>query len=420
MSKLYKLKAFKGSNQKRKLYLNIFQLELLGLKASSKIIIQVASEKWRVEIIQEPSNQSNNTLLVSKDILKEMPYYQGEALRLVKNTSKGIVLGPSIGLTISNKSWKSIHASESIKKRAKFALEKGILFSCFSLKSVDWSNNRVEAYCLSPLDYKRMKRVIPVPQIIHDRGSLPKAKGPKGYRSRGKVKNIAWINSTLTFGKWETYKALCISNETSIYLPETALFSTCKLGEYLQKYKYCYIKHNIGRRGKRVYRVEKREDCYLCKTGGSEVKIWRFNSLTEISRFLKTAVGDDLILQQGILLAEIEDSPFDMRVLVQKNGNNMWVITGVNYRIAKPGAIITNFAAGARDIFSEVGEALPHEDLNWSILSNMCLAIVNKMESSFGALGEVGLDIALDKKGKLWLIEANSRPSSIAYRNASP
>lgn len=324
---------------------------------------------------------------------------------------------PSYGLIVSNKTWKNIHKSKAIKKRALLAHKKGINFYCFPLDYVNWNNNQVEAYYLDPVNDLWIKKTVPVPLVIHDRGSIPGPDTIKSFSKKGSVRNLLWINTTRTFGKWETYKALSSNKITMNCIPETAFLTFPMMTRFLKKYRYCYIKSNYGRRGRGVFRIERNNNEYLCKTGGNSIKSWHFNNSKKLYAFLVKTLGKMSIIQQGISLAEINSSPFDMRILVQKNINNKWVISGLNFRIARPGAIVTNFAAGASDIFIAPGQKIPYT-ITWYELENFALNIVKSMEKYFGRLGEIGLDVGIDKKGKLWLIEANSRPSSIAYREA--
>lgn len=415
---LFTLEVLNEESYNKLLYLNHLQLELLELTPGEDLILQVGAKESQVVVATQSINPSLNTFYLSNEAFEDFDFYQGEILNLVAYTNKKLVLGSSIGLTISFNTWKNIEKRNSIEKRAKLALEKGILFYCFILNRVDWENNLVKAYCLNPMNHQWVKKIIPVPQVILDRGSYPGPKTIKSFSSKGKVENILWINSTRTFGKWETFLALSNDKKTNIYLPETTLFTLPKLEEYLEKYMYCYIKSNYGRSGRQVFRIGKEENLYICKTGGSEVKSWQFDDLISLCSFLYLNLGKNLILQQGIFLAQIDNGPFDMRVLAQKNAINHWVISALNFRIAKPGAIVTNFSAGARDVFISPGEEIFYSDLTWDMLEKFTKQIIEGVENYFGRLGEVGLDVALDRDGKLWLLEANSRPSSMAYREA--
>jgi glutathione synthase/RimK-type ligase-like ATP-grasp enzyme len=416
---LFTLEVLPHGSSKKQLLLNNHQLEMFSLTPGQTLTLQVGVTESVVEVAIQMIHSSPTTLYLSRAAFKDFPYYQGEPLRQVFLSNRKLVLGPTLGLTVSKNSWENIDKSDAIAKIALLALEKGMLFYCFRLNSVDWDNNLVEAYCFNKINYQWVKKTLPVPQVIHDRGSYPGPKTVQGYPNRGKVHNIQWINTTRTFGKWETFQALRFFRETTEYLPETTLLTLSKLTEFLKKYQHCFIKSNYGRSGRQVFRIEKAGKYYLCKTGGSAVKSWKFTNLEKLCTFLHKNLGENLILQQGILLAQIGDSPFDMRMLVQKNASTDWIISALNFRIAKPGAITTNFAAGARDVFIAPGEDLLHAGLSWETLEHFALQTVCAMETFFGSLGEIGLDVGLDRQGKLWLIEANSRPSSIAYRKAN-
>lgn len=415
---LFTLEVLHHSSSKKQLYLNNHQLEMFSLTPGQNLTLQVGVTESQVEVSAQTILSSPTVLYVSREVCNDFPFYQGEPLRLVILSDSKLILGSTIGFTVTRKSWKNIDKCNSIKKRALLALKKGILFYCFRLNKVDWEKNTVKAYCLDPCNYQWVKKIISVPQVIHDRSAKPGPKTVRGYTKRGKVDSIQWINSTRTFGKWETFQALRSSKKTAGYFPKTTLLSSSKLAKYLKKYKYCFVKSNYGRGGRQVFRIEKAGKYYLCKKGGSVIESWKFNKLKNVCTFLHKNLGEFLILQQGISLAEINRSPFDMRILLQKNTSCDWIISALNFRIAKPGAIVTNFAAGSRDVFIFPGEDLIHDGLSWNRLELFTLQTVKAMETFFGSIGEVGLDVGLDREGKLWLFEANSRPSSIAYRKA--
>ena len=415
---LFTLEVLPHDSSKKQLYLNNCQLEMFRLTPGQNLTLQVGVTESQVEAAAQTIHSSPTVLYVSREVLKDFPFYQGEPLKLVFLSESKLILGPTIGFTVTRKSWKNIDKCNSIKKRALLALNKGILFYCFRLNQVDWENNMITAYCINPGTYQWVKKTLPVPQVIHDRSAKPGPKTVEGYTQRGTVHNIQWINTTRTFGKWETFQALKHFRKTAEYFPETTLLTLSRLKYFLNKYEFCFIKSNYGRGGHQVFRVEKKGKYYLCNKGGSIIQSWKFSRLKKVCKFLRKTLGEKLILQQGISLAHIGDSPFDMRILVQKNASNNWIVSALNFRIAKPGAIVTNFAAGSRDVFLFPGEDLIHPELSWDMLQHFSLQTVNAMEAFFGSIGEVGLDVGLDRKGKLWLLEANSRPSSVAYRKA--
>lgn len=51
-----------------------------------------------------------------------------------------------------------------------------------------------------------------------------------------------------------------------------------------------------------------------------------------------------------------------------------------------------------------------------SLLKN----VYTELEKHYGPFGEMGIDIAIDPKGRLWLIEGNARTEKAAIRKAYP
>jgi len=89
------------------------------------------------------------------------------------------------------------------------------------------------------------------------------------------------------------------------------------------------------------------------------------------------------------------------------------MISSVNCRIAAKGAVVTNYAAGAQEVIVGPDNEMPHPLLSWDKIRELSCDMLLALEATFGNLGEVGLDVALDEDGKLWLLEANSKPNTI-------
>ena len=66
-----------------------------------------------------------------------------------------------------------------------------------------------------------------------------------------------WINSVHFFDKWSIYQALSSCPDTASFQPQTDLLSLDNLADFLQKYKFVFIKNIYGQCGCQVVRVEK-------------------------------------------------------------------------------------------------------------------------------------------------------------------
>lgn len=413
MEKLLRIKKHHNDSLTKHIFLDKFTISSYGFTIGQKVIFVVGSLDFTL-ILAESEIKESHTILLTKDVLDIIPYYLEGPLLLISISKTRLVLGPCVGVTVPKKGLAHINESASMKKRALEAHKKGVILIYFNLKKVDWRKNKVKGFYY---DYKKGKwlhSVFPVPLIIFDRGSNPDESTVASYDSRGKVKTMYWINTTRTLGKWETYLAL----KSTKLMPYTEELTSTSLAFFMTNFNSCYIKGNYGRNGKQVYKVEQVKGQYICKTGGSEVHVWAFDNQSSLLNFLNERLKN-AIIQREVSLSKIDDCPFDLRILAQKNIKNLWEVTSMNIRIGVRGAIVTNFAQGASDVLVFPNENLPSPYLNWESIIALAHRTATMLELYFGNLGELGLDVAIDNNNVLWVLEVNSRPSSKAYRNAT-
>ena len=416
---LYSFEISDKSADKQILYVNELQTEQFQLEPNQTLTLQIGTYKINVQVEMQAINQSLQTLYISKSVADALPYFLSQPLNIVFSSDKILVFGSTFGMIVPKETLARIDKASTIKKRAQLALQKGVLFFCCQWNGIDWKNNSIIGYALHPLSKQWIRQRVAIPDVLYYRGNaLPSV--PLDYSQHNRPKGgIQWINSARALGQWETYKAIQRKAETSNLMPKTSLLSLTSLETFLNKYTSCYVKGNFGKSGSKVFRINKINNRLLCSSGGSIVKRISFKTLQLLYKYLQKTLGPSALVQQEIALEKINNGPFDMRILMQKDGNGIWQISAVNFRIAKPGAIVTNFSAGAADRMLLPGEQLPVTDLSWKTIEDFSKKCVTALESTFGPMGEIGLDAGLDKKHRLWMIEANSRPNMIAYRNAT-
>ncbi len=83
--------------------------------------------------------------------------------------------------------------------------------------------------------------------------------------------------------------------------------------------------------------------------------------------------------------------------------------------MAAPGSVVTNISSGGKmENFNTViplvfpGAKTEIDRAIHSLVYTSC----NRLEQNYGQLGEIGFDIALDHVGKLWFLEANTKPAN--------
>jgi len=198
----------------------------------------------------------------------------------------------------------------------------------------------------------------------------------------------------------------------SRHVPKTDWLHYSSLKRMLRFYSTVYIKPDIGRRGNGIVRVKyinssKSEISYEDKT----IRCAAEDIYDELQKILNP--NKRYLIQQGIELATYHGRPFDVRVVLQKPLNR-WHLSWVSAKVApQKSSVVTNIAKGAKDV--RINRTLRGIDQNinrlkvMSELIDVSYQIAQILGTRF-PLKIVGLDMGIDRKGKVWFIEANTRP----------
>lgn len=126
------------------------------------------------------------------------------------------------------------------------------------------------------------------------------------------------------------------------------------------------------------------------------------------------------LVQQGIEFATYRRRPFDVRLVLQKPLNR-WLVTLMTAKVApRKNSFVTNIAKGGKD--HHVLKTLRGIDQRLNTLETLrelvdvSHQIVQVLNSRF-PLQIVGLDMGIDKRGKIWFIEANTKPDCQGLEN---
>ncbi|MGI6357896.1 MAG: YheC/YheD family protein [Bacillota bacterium] len=262
----------------------------------------------------------------------------------------------------------------------------------------------------------------PKPQVIYAQGGYPTDRDQQQtfrHLSRTAVK----INSQAILPKWLCHQALSACRDVSGHLPETCrLISPRQVLQMLQRHRGVYIKLDRGAEGKEVYRVRTRSPgkyAWAASTGDTSEYILTEEHLRKHLQGL--AWCRQFVVQQEVSLLTMADGrKADVRALMQKDGAGRWTVGQLGLRIGKPGSIVTNcFQGGEWLLIDEADQRagwLEEERvLLRDRLADISLRLVQRLESQLGRMGEIGLDLAVGEKDRVWLLEANAKPDKDDY-----
>lgn len=213
--------------------------------------------------------------------------------------------------------------------------------------------------------------------------------------------------------KWTKTLWLLGDSNLKAYVPATLPFSKSNLKSMLSSYSTVYFKPTNGSGGHSIIRIKKTESGYQ-----TQLNTVKKNHKTqdevyyELRRFAGTKA---FLLQKGIRLARTGGRPFDIRVMVQKTNNGRWVNTGLFTKVGRPNKVATNYNQGGsigyfHKTMASAGYKYHSILSKESKLKQLGIWAGYNFDRHSKGFKELGLDVALDSKGKPWILEVNTRP----------
>ncbi|MEK4063802.1 MULTISPECIES: YheC/YheD family endospore coat-associated protein [Paenibacillus] len=302
--------------------------------------------------------------------------------------------------------------------------EMGFLVYVVTTRDLKLEERTVNGYVPSPSGKLWYSIPVPLPQVIYNRISNreEEERAPVARKIAECLEHdhIKLYNPSF-FNKWDLFEWLKASRATSKHVPKTRrLRSSNTLIAMLSTHDSLYLKPESGKAGKGIMRLKYREDVSLPYRlqiqSGKKNATYKAASMDRLwARISKEKKQSRYIVQQAIQLATHHGRPFDLRVLLQKNGRGGWAVTGIGARLAGARSITTHVPRGGSiEEPATMLEGTFGPERAAAILKNVpttALLIARQIErASEMMLGEMSMDLGVDEAGDLWFFEANSRP----------
>jgi hypothetical protein len=307
----------------------------------------------------------------------------------------------------------------------------GLNVIVFSPRFINWKNRVVFGYRYHPQRQKWEAGRYPIPSIIYDRLFYSDWKhvneiAPVLRRLRSDP-SITWLNRGLP-GKWKVYMMLKQYPHITPFLPDTILFGPgAAWKEKLLQEGALFLKPSTGSQGKGVLKISlgKKKLTIVARNPlhpkeANRLFVKSFSSSADCQDWLQKYIGTRrYIVQPYLPLRTPEGTPFDMRILVQKNGQGKWDITGRAIRLGPINALTANLHGGGRAVdatlfLREHYPPVKLQEINHH-LAHLTASIPQVLEKKHGPLCELGIDIGIEPQGKVWLLEVNSKPGRRSF-----
>lgn len=403
-----------------KLTLNINSetARLLGLDKKRRGLLRFGSRACKIEMMISEKLASDELQVANKVIeylhLPLSPRYE------IRVNGNEMILGPFIGI-LSEKKEENItpHQLKVMLKYLHYYNQVNGAIIAFSLEGMNREEQLIKGYCYDPVENEWKAGTYPYPTAIFRRTAVSK----KWMKYLVSVFGDKIFNSDY-FNKWEMYEWLEVYPQISKHLPQTILYKrTEDIHAFLQQYGKAYIKPLASRMGIGVMQVSTSGNKYVLKfrdkNEGPEKgksRTMEFFETDQLDAFFKSYLDQDkYIIQQPIDILKHNDSVIDFRLIMQRNEFGNWFFVGMVARFGVKGSVVSNISTGGKAMRGE--EALKNilslSEKDVFVLKNemiqLGMIICERLGECGINCGDLGVDLALDAAGHVWLIEVNNR-----------
>lgn len=299
-----------------------------------------------------------STGLMGRLHMEEMaaPIYASQQQREIR-------IGPVIGI-LCNPHWNA-RAGTLIASTQLPALEKllnaahdlGATAYLFRVEDVDFHHLRVQAYFKTAHGWRAVR--VPLPDAIYDQLiSRKRERAEEHMKLRSRLSRLYGVRifNDGFFDKWQVHGWLEKDKRASLHLPRTIRYThSQEASQFVHRHATVYLKPTHGSLGLGIVKIAHQSDgsyLYEIKRPNQSPISGRSNSSHDlVQSFRKRLSGRPYVLQEGIPLATIDGRPFDIRILMQRDGSGEWKRTKAFARVTKFGDITSNLSSG--------GEAMP-------------------------------------------------------------
>ncbi len=357
-------------------------------------------------------------IVLSAAAAEELTLPPGLRVSVWRTADGRLRLGPLVGLfTVRRGRRRFGPQTPFVRAVARRGRRAGVVAYIFTPDEVCWESLTVLG-CFRQ-GRRWLQARLPLPDVVYDRVSTrtdeelaPVAEARRRLQELlpGRYFNPGFLD------KQAVHEMLSRDPVLAAHLPATESFTPEVLERMLRRYRRVYLKPVGGSLGRGIVRVTRtgRRRYVFRRSGGGRGTARGPERLT--ARLGGLLGRRPYLVQQAVPLATYGGRPFDVRVLIQKNGSGRWVITRTYARVAGAGRIVSNVCRGGR------GQGLGRV-LRWTVrgrpqrtIRRVSRRVARVLEAEMGCpLGELGVDLAVTRGGKVFVLEVNSKPYRMTW-----
>ncbi|MFD0672951.1 YheC/YheD family protein [Cohnella sp. GCM10027633] len=339
---------------------------------------------------------------------------------------------PALGVLVCEREGAAPFAEGAYIRRLSAVADRiGFALVAFAPWTWDARGNSVRGWVWNKREQRWTARARSLPRVVYDR-AWPASEAERrrfqvALRRLREAVPLTFLNGRLPH-KGKVGELLAREPEFAALVPPTAPYAGTKpMLEWLNRHGgSAFLKPAAGSQGRRAIACSRASDGTVAlagRTGDNRPFTVRAASETEALGRLHRWIGSRAYIMQPLLSLHTErEEPFDLRALLQKNARGRWTITGIAARVGASGTMTANLHGGGRaHPARRVLEPLLGEKPALAVehrIRETSLRLAGWIEETFGRFAEIGLDFGVDRSGRLWFLEANSKPGRTAMGSA--
>jgi len=308
----------------------------------------------------------------------------------------------------------------------------GLIVFVFPSERIDWASGTVIGYTVRHPREGWIKKRFPLPDLIYDRCFFTGRREYLAFRSQirklRRMSRITFLGHGLP-GKWRVNEMLAGDEELAPYLPPMEKAENAAVvREWLNEHGEVFLKPQGGSQGRGAMRIGTRDEGrhrYVVSGRDDLNRVFRygFTDFERLGRWLGLIFRRrNYVMQPYLQLSTPDGEPCDIRSFVQKNKHGRWQLIGTALRVGRRGALTSNLHGGGR-----AEETLPFLTRHYGEsaagiierIHSLTLRAAETLESRHGRLVELGVDFGVDRAGRIWILEVNSKPGRTVFARIS-
>lgn len=356
------------------------------------------------------STQEVNEVAISRNIIEECNIPLFCEFEII-STQQDIKIGPFIGI-VAGKTEKSL--LKNLNYLSDYLLDYDDIsgaIAVFSLDQVFPEKQLIQGFILNPQSKMWETRTFSYPSSLFLR--IPWF-GPK-WQQHFQSHMGDTIFNNFHYDKWEIYRLLSKEPELTKHLPETHLCqNTTDILHFLKKHPSAYIKPLNLSRGRGIIKIDNKgkEGLQISHIKNRKAAKSILKNKKQLNSFFyKRLKRRKYLIQKSIDLISENNSIIEFRVGLNKDQIDNWKYIGSYSKQSKPGIIAYNERAGSKfgkgfDILKGALKLSDKEIVEIeSLMKKIALKAVQVIENSGVHFANTGIDMGIDRKGDIWIIE---------------